>query len=336
MSTQDPTPSQFSGCLVGQCLGDALGFPVEGKGPAACRQYVEGELKAGKAGQRGRFPFAFGQYSDDSQLAREMLQVFVRQQCFNHVTYAKHMGQLFKENRIVGASGGVEGPGKRLAGGMVWNKAGNPAPDAGNGAAMRAAPIGLFYFNNHERLVQAACDAALITHKDPRCSAGSLAIAGAVALALQHDPLDSSFFIDTLVQWTAAVDASFSQALSGLREWISMDAGQAYSGIVAAGDPPQGGDGSLGIPDFVVGSVLWSLYCFLRHPDSYWDTVCTALAAGGDTDTTAAMAGAISGARVGLPKLPHKLATKVNDKGDWEFNALSTLAEDTYMIVMKL
>ena len=32
---------QFSGSLIGQCLGDALGFPVEGSPPDICASYVE-------------------------------------------------------------------------------------------------------------------------------------------------------------------------------------------------------------------------------------------------------------------------------------------------------
>jgi ADP-ribosylglycohydrolase len=43
---------------------------------------------------------------------------------------------------------------------------------------------------------------------------------------------------------------------------------------------------------------LWSIYAFLRAPDDYLDTVCVAIAAGGDVDTTAAMAGAIGGVRL--------------------------------------
>jgi hypothetical protein len=38
---------QFSGCLVGQCLGDALGAPVEGYPQSVCRQYVNRHLKPG-------------------------------------------------------------------------------------------------------------------------------------------------------------------------------------------------------------------------------------------------------------------------------------------------
>jgi len=65
-----PHKDQFSGCLIGQCLGDAAGFVVEGFSPEACKRYVEDYLKRGRVGEFGSFPFPFGQYSDDSQLAR--------------------------------------------------------------------------------------------------------------------------------------------------------------------------------------------------------------------------------------------------------------------------
>jgi len=35
-----PRRDQFSGCLIGQALGDALGFVVEGFPPEVCSDYV--------------------------------------------------------------------------------------------------------------------------------------------------------------------------------------------------------------------------------------------------------------------------------------------------------
>jgi ADP-ribosylglycohydrolase len=65
---------QFSGCLVGQCLGGALGFVVEGCSPAVCRKHVSVTLNnVPAAGEDSRASLAFGQYSDDSQLAREIM-----------------------------------------------------------------------------------------------------------------------------------------------------------------------------------------------------------------------------------------------------------------------
>ena len=83
-----PRKDQFSGCLIGQCLGDALGYVVEGFSPEACKRYVEDILKTDRVGEFGHFPLPFGQYSDDSQLARELLQSYVNCKKFDTQDYA--------------------------------------------------------------------------------------------------------------------------------------------------------------------------------------------------------------------------------------------------------
>ena len=82
MAAPPSSADRFVGCLIGQCLGDALGFVVEGRSPRACRDYVDAFLRTGKAARHARAPFPFGQYSDDSQLARELLSSFVECQRF--------------------------------------------------------------------------------------------------------------------------------------------------------------------------------------------------------------------------------------------------------------
>ena len=47
-----------------------------------------------------------------------------------------------------------------------------------------------------------------------------------------------------------------------------------------------------------------ALYCFLRHPHSFADTIHSAIFIGGDTDTIASMAGAVSGAFLGKNAIP--------------------------------
>ena len=129
----EPLKEQFSGCLIGQCLGDACGFPVEGAPAAVCRQYVDEYLSSARVPEVSHGIFPFGQNTDDSQLAR----------------------------------------------GVPWQEAGTPSPSAGNGSAMRAGPIGLLFFDDPDGLVRAAVDQGRITHQDPRCSAGGVAVAGA-------------------------------------------------------------------------------------------------------------------------------------------------------------
>src|SRR5437879_13692595 len=91
--------------------------------------------------------------------------------------------QLFAESRIVGRGLATETAARRLIRGVPWDEAGVPAPSAGNGSAMRAGPVGLLYGDDLPEMIRVAHDQGRITHKDNRCSAGAIAIAGAVALA---------------------------------------------------------------------------------------------------------------------------------------------------------
>src|SRR5690606_19996086 len=90
--------------------------------------------------------------------------------------------------------------------------------------------------------------------------------------------------------------------------------------------PPDHREPWPGISPFVIPSVLWSLYAFLRSPDDYFETICTAIAVGGDVDTTAAMAGAISGAYLGEGALPAHLVERVHDQARWTFEDARRLA----------
>jgi ADP-ribosylglycohydrolase len=326
MNVFRPSPDQFAGCLIGQCLGDALGFPVEGQPGAVCERYVEEALDPRNPKPRGRTPFPFGQYTDDSQLARELMLSLVWREGFDPVDYAERIALIFTSNRIVGRGRATTEAALRLAAGVPWTESGTPPPNAGNGSAMRAAPLGLFFWDRPRERVRAAYDQGRITHADPRCSAGAVAIAGAVAQALWPGEIDTDEFLVTLVAEVAELDASFADHLHSLRQWVELPPGDAARHIRRAGVDPSVGEEWDGISPFVVGSVLWSLYSFLRSPDEYWGAIRTAIAVGGDVDTTAAMTGAIAGARLGLEALPLPLARRLNDQGTWHFEKLVGLS----------
>lgn len=323
-------PEQFSGSLIGQCLADAIGCRVEGYSTAVCQTFVAHEVRPRQIGDRDRFPFPFGQYTDDSQLARELLESYVVCGGFDPADYAQRIGALFAESRIVGRGRSTEMAAERLIAGCPWQKAGSPPPSAGNGSAMRAGPIGLMFYDRPSDLMRAAWDQGWITHQDPRCGAGSVAIAGAVALALQTDRLEPQAFLAQLSQWVGQVDRSFAELIDCLAQWLTLDPETAAESIAGAGVAANHERQWPGISPFVIPSVLWSLYSFLRSPDDYWETLCTSIAVGGDVDTTAAMAGAISGAYLGLGAIPEDMALVVNDRGTWGYPQLVELAERAY------
>ena len=316
----------LTGCLLGQALGDALGFVVEARPPAVAREYVADYLAAGRAGRLAHPGFPFGQYSDDTQLARELVSSFVEAGGWSPAHFAGRMAALFGEGRDVGAGPGTRAAAARLLAGTHWTRSGTPAPYAGNGSAMRAAPLGLLFGGSRSRMIEATVEQSLMTHLDPRCSAGALAVAGAVSLAVRAEPIAPDDFLDALAALTAPADQSVAGAIRGLQRWARLPPAEAARRLHAERlDPACSGEWH-GVSAFVTPSVVWSLYAFLRSPDDYWTTVCTAIGIGGDTDTMAAIAGAISGARLGAGALPGRLVERLNDRGAWGRDPLIDLA----------
>ena len=319
------TDDRLAGSILGQALGDALGFVVEAQPPEIARVYVDGWLRAGRAGQWAHPQFPFGQYTDDTQLARELLLSVRDAGSWNPGGFALRLAELFHDRRDVGAGKGTRSAAVRLLMGVPWRESGTPAPYAGNGAAMRAGQLGLLV-RDRAAMCQAAREQARITHLDHRCAAGAVAIARAVQIAAEREPIDREAFLLDLAECVRSDDAAVAETIEGLIQWSSLDPAEAAAYVHESGLDPAHMDRWRGISAFVVPSVLWSLYAFLRSPEDYWETICTAIAVGGDTDTMAAMAGAISGARAGAGSLPPELLAHLTDRGEWDAAALAELA----------
>lgn len=322
-----PAADRFSGFIIGQCLGDALGFLVEGEAPHVCARYARDIVRQGKLPRQTRDGYGFGQYSDESQMARELMESYVVCAGFDPEDYARRIAALFSEDRVVGRGRTTEEAAYRLAHGVPWREAGTPAPLAGNASAMRAGVLGLLYGDRPDELIRLACQQSVITHADPRCSAGAVAMAGAIALAAGGTPADGAAFLEPLRRWTHQVEPALSTALRRLEELLGQPPEQAAEAISRLGLPP-GVDSQWrgGVSAFVLSSVVWALYAFLKHPDDYIEAVAVAIEAGGDVDTTAAMAGALVGARHGLVAIPKPLTLHLNDHGGWRYNDLLELA----------
>jgi ADP-ribosylglycohydrolase len=192
---------------------------------------------------------------------------------------------------------------------------------------MRAGVLGLVYGDHPDILIRLAHEQGMITHADPRCSAGAVAMAGAIALASRNVCPDSENFLNPLCQWSQRIEPSLASGLRRLGELLCVPKEQAAEAISRIGVPP-GVDSQWrgGISAFVVSSVLWALYAFLKHPDDFSLAAALAIEAGGDVDTTAAMAGAMVGARAGLSAIPPELAARLHDRGAWRRDDLISLA----------
>lgn len=240
---------------------------------------------------------------------------------FDAADYAGRIAALFAAGRVVGHGPSTEAAARRLIDGVPWHAAGTPGPVAGNGGAMRVAPLALLLAGQPARLRVAASDQARVTHADPRCAAGARVIAGSVAAALASG-LDAPGLCDELADW-AGDDRVLAQALLELPRWLARPDGEAAEALCSVG--LDAGSGRFGVAPHVTPSVLWSVFAALRHPRDYVAAVSLAIAPGGDVDTTAAMTGAIVGAQVGLSGLPPAVRF-VHDRGAEGHDALRSLA----------
>jgi ADP-ribosylglycohydrolase len=299
---------------------------VEAQPPDVARSYVDEWLRRGRAGERSSPQYPFGQYSDDTQLTRELLLSFRERRRWDPEDYAHRLAQLFGQARDVGAGSGTRSAALRILQGLHWSRAGTPAPYAGNGGAIRAGPIGLL-FSDSAMISQVAREQSRITHLDPRCAAGAVTIALAVSVAIRERPIVPRDFLQEIAAAAEQDDPAFGKALRSCSEWISLSPPEAARQLHQNNLDPAYPEWQ-GVSAFVVPSVIWSLYSFLRSPDDYWETVCTAIAVGGDTDSTAAMAGAMSGARAGPAALPERLLARLTDRGEWGAGELTLLARD--------
>jgi ADP-ribosylglycohydrolase len=313
-----PLPFEFgAGCIVAQALGDALGFLVEGEHPAICQVFIDGVFAAPNPPVRTRGPFAFGQYSDDTQLARELGLSLVARGGWDPHDFPGRVGRLFGEDIIVGRGRATEKAAYRILDGVPWDRAGEPSPSAGNGAAMRAAPIGLCFPDMSERL-RVADEQARVTHLDERSRAAAVLVADAVALALQGWEGENLAWLASRVQ---DLDPLLAHHLTDdMPRWLEMDDPDAE--IAKAGNPPHGSGHHFsrwhGISPFATPSVLYALYAYLKTPLQPEQILARSVAVGGDVDTVAAMAGAVAGARSGLSGLGPRLtrwAGCLNDQG---------------------
>ena len=96
------------------------------------------------------------------------------------------------------------------------------------------------------------------------------------------------------------------------RELVGSTAESALNTIAWSGQRKPELDEPI-ITPFVIPTVLASLWCVLRHGDSWSRAVASAIKLGGDVDTLGAIVGALMGAKLGLAAIPGHLVDNVLD-----------------------
>ena len=175
---------------------------------------------------------------------------------------------------------------------------------------MRIAQIGLFYHRADDLDSQARVSAT-VTHAHPVGIDSAAVQAAAVGRAVALDPgelFDAGAFVAALFAVSRTDIIRGRMVL--VRELIA-----------AVADPGSAAD-AIGRTVSVHESMPFAIYVFLANPKSCIDCLYTAALNGGDRDTLAAMASAVSGAYLGIEALLAPWLAKVENRDDIEILAL--------------
>ena len=280
---------RFVGSLLGHALGDALGAPFEGLPPETIycdfgptRRLFE------------RPPEADLLYTDDTQMTIGVAECLLARGTIEHDALARRFHDNYEPWRGYG-------PGARklldaMSAGRDWRgmvASVFPGGSLGNGAAMRVAPVGLLFHHDLDRVCDEARRSATLTHTHPVGVDGAVVMAVATALAVRAETFDRRAFFDELRK--RADTEEFQWQLRTASKLGPDDAVTFGNGLEAH------------------RSVTTAITCFAFAPDSYAGAVSRAIAMGNDTDTLAAMAGALSGAHLGAAALPEALLSKLEN-----------------------
>ncbi|MGI9016158.1 MAG: ADP-ribosylglycohydrolase family protein [Euzebya sp.] len=274
-----------AGALLGGAAGDALGAGYEFTTPAENEPIT----------MRGGGPFGFepGEWTDDTAQAAAIAQITA-----TGSTDLVAIGQRFLDwyatgPKDVGNSTRAVLSGATDAGDLPRAAAAyfarHPRGGAGNGSLMRTAAVALAHLGDDQAIARLAMDISALTHGDP--------LAG-----------------EACVVWCIAIDRAVREGrLDGLREGLDMLSGSRRSAWAkwitqAEEQPPAAFHDNNG---FVVVALqaAWSAIHHTPVPldrpvHHLQEALTTAVRIGGDTDTVAAIAGQLLGARWGAWSIP--------------------------------
>ena len=187
------------GCLLGLAIGDALGAPLEGLSAQQIRahyglvdDYVDGARAWKKKPYRWRMP---GLYSDDTQQAMALSDVLLECRRIDLDRLAElYLAMATPKGSFVGAHRGIGRSFRQVLAGLERGVSPRETgqSSAGIGAAMRIAPVALYFDDQPDEMFGAVIEASLMTHLDIRSLAGAVAVAHAVRRLADGAPREPS------------------------------------------------------------------------------------------------------------------------------------------------
>jgi ADP-ribosyl-[dinitrogen reductase] hydrolase len=286
--------------ILGTAVGDAVGLPAEGINKSRARKMFKGPW-------RHRLVLNRGMLSDDTEHTIFAVQCLLAH-AGNPDKFIRRLAMCLRWWLLSLPAGIGMATGRaimKLCIGFPPRSSG--VFSAGNGPAMRVAPIGAFFSENPERVDELTELCTRITHTDPKAIIAAKAIAQTsawiVRANLEGRP-DLSDFIQVLSsvsednEWRGLV----STVEAACKDGLSVEEFADKLGL------------RNGISGYIYHTVPVVLFAWYAHCGNYEETLTSIWECGGDTDTTGAIVGALAGLTVGETGIP---SAWIDGIADW-------------------
>lgn len=278
--------------MLGHAVGDALGVPVE----FCSREELDASPVRDMRGW-GTYPVPEGCWSDDTSMSLATLDNLKNGLLYEDIMQGFEQwyfrGEYTPTGRAFDVGGTCRAAIERYAAGAPTSQCGlSDEWSNGNGSLMRIHPVALYlYFNGYSESdgLEEIHRASSLTHAHER-SRVACGIYALLLWALLDDPRHES--IRRALKRASEIYGDSGEA-PAFGRLLSSD------GEALARTPREDiiGDG------YVVHTLEAAVWC-LFNSENYGECVLGAVNLGDDTDTTAAVAGGLAGARYGLDKIP--------------------------------
>jgi ADP-ribosylglycohydrolase len=316
------------GAFYGLALGDALGMPTQSLSRAQIKQRFGSitALEDAGADQPIAANMPKGSITDDTEQAILVGQLLIDGN--GQIEPSKLAQRLIEWETVMQAKGSQDllGPSTKRAIEMIL--AGHSPEEAGrygttNGAAMRITPVGIAAdVADPERFIEAVVQACQVTHNTTLGISSAAAVAAVVSAGINGRDLGEALHLGM----------QMAQQAEGHGHWVA--GGRIASRISWARTISVDSDKEM-LADLlynVIGTSVASqesvVVSFALAQQvavgemSAFEALCMAASLGGDTDTIAAILGAMLGACLGMQSWPAELIDRVKKVNDLDLEPM--------------
>lgn len=274
--------------LYGTAIGDGIGEMMFGRAESAHGLITGNELPAG--------PWF---HTDDTEMAISVTEVLLAHGAIDQEALAAKFLQRYQISPDRGYGSGARRQLRRMEEGVPWRTAAAETFEGqgslGNGSAMRATPVGAWFADDRERLVQEARASATVTHTHAEGIAGAVAVALAAAAAwnFRTDPSNEATerYFDFILTHTP--EGETKRGIRKAHQLLPFKSPEAAARILGNG-------GGITCPD-TVPFVLWAA---AKNRLNLREALAATASVGGDIDTNCAIVGGIVSLSVGWAGVP--------------------------------